>query len=148
VVVAVIYCVYWVLKQVKSSREERASGTGLASIATLPLGQGRALHMVRAGSEVVLVGVGEHGVTPIRTYGRHEAEAAGLLDQIADEADSDGWHAAALDGLSANGGLRPADKAAPVGNAAPGAAGQPAFATPGEALRRGVDALRQRTVRR
>ena len=28
----------------------------------------------------MLVGVSEHGVTPVRTYGEDEAEAVGLLD--------------------------------------------------------------------
>jgi flagellar protein FliO/FliZ len=79
VVIGVIYGLYWVLKQVKASREEKASGVGLKTLATLPLGQNRAMHLVRAGDEVVLVGVGEHGVTPIRTYGEHEARALGLL---------------------------------------------------------------------
>ena len=79
VVLGVIYGLHWVLKQVKASREEKASGVGLKTLATLPLGQSRAMHLVRAGDEVVLVGVGEHGVTPIRTYGEHEARALGLL---------------------------------------------------------------------
>jgi flagellar protein FliO/FliZ len=81
IVLAVIYGVYWVLRQVKSSREERASGSGLASIATLPLGPNRSLHMVRSGREYVLVGASEHGVTPIRTYSEEEAKDAGLLDE-------------------------------------------------------------------
>src|SRR3954471_19040306 len=38
VVIGVIYGLYWILKQVKSSREEKASGQGLSSLATLPLG--------------------------------------------------------------------------------------------------------------
>ena len=84
IVIAVIYGLSWVLKQVKSSKEERHSGSGLAPLATLPLGPNRALHLVRAGGEVVLVGVGDHGVTPIRTYGEHEARALGLL--VDDEA--------------------------------------------------------------
>jgi flagellar protein FliO/FliZ len=79
IVIGVIYGLYWVLKQVKSSREERASGQGLAPIATLPLGPNRTLHLVRAGGEVVLLGVGEGGVTPIRTYGENEARALGLI---------------------------------------------------------------------
>jgi len=79
VVIGVIYGLYWVLKQVKASREATAEGSGLKTLATLPLGQNRAMHLVRAGDEVVLVGVGEHGVTPIRTYGEHEARALGLL---------------------------------------------------------------------
>src|SRR3954470_10784781 len=41
IVIAVIYGLYWVLKQVKAGREEKASGEGLAAIATLPLGPNR-----------------------------------------------------------------------------------------------------------
>src|SRR5918993_5949258 len=63
IVIGVIYGLYWVLKQVKASREEKASGQGLAAIATLPLGTNRSLQLVRAGREIVLVGVSEHGVT-------------------------------------------------------------------------------------
>ncbi len=57
VVVAVIYGLYWVLRQLKSSREERSVGTGLSSQAVVPLGPNRSLHLVRAGRELVLVGV-------------------------------------------------------------------------------------------
>jgi flagellar protein FliO/FliZ len=87
VVVGVIYGVYWVLKQVKKSKEERASGNGLSNLATLPLGPGRSLHMVRAGGEVVILGVGEHGVTPIRTYTEEEALEAGLIGDDPDDLD-------------------------------------------------------------
>src|SRR3954469_22254965 len=87
IVIAVIYGLYWVLKQVKASREEKASGEGLAAIATLPLGPNRSLQLVRGGRELVLVGVSEHGVTPVRTYSEDEAEAVGLLD--ADAGDDD-----------------------------------------------------------
>jgi flagellar protein FliO/FliZ len=80
VVIGVIYGLYWILKQVKASREEKASGTGLTALATLPLGAQRSLQLVRAGRELHLVGVSEHGVTPVRTYSEDEAEAAGLLD--------------------------------------------------------------------
>jgi len=79
VVVAIIYGSYWVLKQVKASREARVCGEGLSTLATLPLGPGRSLHVVRAGSEVLLVGVADHGVTPIRAYTEDEAQAAGLV---------------------------------------------------------------------
>jgi flagellar protein FliO/FliZ len=84
VVIGVIYGLYWILKQVKSSREEKASGQGLAALATLPLGPNRSLQLVRAGREIVLIGVSEHGVTGVRTYTEDEAEAAGLLDLEAD----------------------------------------------------------------
>jgi flagellar protein FliO/FliZ len=81
VVIGVIYGLYWILKQVKASREETASGSGLKTLATLPLGTNRSLHLVRAGEEIVLVGAGEHGVTPIRTYTEAEARMHGLLDE-------------------------------------------------------------------
>jgi flagellar protein FliO/FliZ len=80
IVIAVIYGLYWVLKQVKASKEDKASGQGLSAVATLPLGPNRTLQLVRAGRELVLVGVSEHGVTPVRTYSEDEAEALGLLD--------------------------------------------------------------------
>jgi flagellar protein FliO/FliZ len=79
VVIGVIYGLYWVLKQVKKSREERATGTGLHTEAVVPLGPNRSLHLVRAGRELVLVGVAEHGVVPIRTYTEEEAIAVGLI---------------------------------------------------------------------
>ena len=124
IVIAVIYGLYWVLKQVKSSREERASGSGLGTLATLPLGSNRSLHLVRAGGEVVLLGVGEGGVTPIRTYGENEARALGLIpDEDEDDATPKG-------GPSLPGGLG-------ATQAKPG---------PLEALRRSLDDLRAKTV--
>jgi flagellar protein FliO/FliZ len=91
VVIGVIYGLYWILKQVKSSREEKATGQGLAALATLPLGAQRSLQLVRAGRELHLVGVSEHGVTPVRTYSEDEAEAAGLLDlEMDDDASRNG----------------------------------------------------------
>jgi flagellar protein FliO/FliZ len=89
IVLAVIYGVYWVLKQVKASREDRASGSGLASVATLPLGPNRSLHMVKSGREYVLVGASEQGVTPIRTYSEEEAREAGLVHEPGDAPELD-----------------------------------------------------------
>ena len=96
VVLAVIYGLHWVLKQLKASRASSASGAGLESLASLPLGPNRSLHLVRAGSEIVLVGAGEAGVTPIRTYDEIEARALGLLDEelalgAGDEDAAGGW---------------------------------------------------------
>jgi flagellar protein FliO/FliZ len=102
VVIGVIYGLYWVLKQVKSSREEKAIGQGLSALATLPLGPSRSLQLVRAGREIVLLGVSEHGVTPVRTYSEDEAEAAGLLDLEADAQAAD----AGGNGGGGNGGGR------------------------------------------
>src|SRR3954453_3727359 len=80
IVLAVLYGLYWVLKQVKASRESAASGQGLESVATIPLGPNRALHLVRAGRELVLLGVAEQTGVPIRSYREDEARALGLLD--------------------------------------------------------------------
>ena len=55
-------------------------GEGLQTLATLPLGTNRSIHLVKAGHEIVLVGAGEHGVTPIRTYSEVEARALGLIE--------------------------------------------------------------------
>src|SRR5215213_7005817 len=49
IVIAVIYGLTWVLKQVKTNKTDGAAGTGLQTVATLPLGQNRSLHLVRAG---------------------------------------------------------------------------------------------------
>ena len=88
IVLAVIYGVAWVLKQVKRSKEERGQGTSLETTAVVALGPNRSLHLVRAGRELVLVGVAEHGVTPIRTYTEDEAIDLGLIGE--DEAELGG----------------------------------------------------------
>ena len=77
--IAVIYGVTWVLKQMKAAKEGDAFGAGLESSASLPLGgNGRALHLVRAGNEWLLLGVTDGGIAPLRTYTESEARAAGL----------------------------------------------------------------------
>lgn len=122
IVIGVIYGLYWVLRQVKSSKEASATGHGLSSVATLPLGPNRALHMVRAGREVVLVGAGENGVTPIRTYSLEELESAGLLDP-------------------------PAEAEAEAPQAPPRSAPAQGFPTVKDIVGKGLETLRQRTVR-
>jgi flagellar protein FliO/FliZ len=78
VVIGVIYGLTWVLKQLKGNREEKASGQGLAPLAALPLGGNRSVQLIRVGQEIVLVGIGEAGVTPLRTYSIAEARGLGL----------------------------------------------------------------------
>jgi flagellar protein FliO/FliZ len=123
VVLGVIYGLHWVLKQVKASKEERSSGQGLAPLATLSLGPNRSLQLVRTGAEIVLLGVGEGGVTPIRTYTEAEARKLGLLS---DDDDRDGPPAAGA-GLA---GLGPATRRPALRNA----------------LVRGIEDLRRKTV--
>ena len=82
IVLGVIYGIAWVLKQVKKrSKEDRGQGTTLETTAVVALGPNRSLHLVRAGRELVLVGVAEHGVTPIRTYSEDEALELGLISE-------------------------------------------------------------------
>ena len=78
----------WVLKQVKTSKADRGQGTSLETTAVVALGPNRSLHLVRAGRELVLVGVAEHGVTPIRTYSEDEAIDLGLISE--DDVELDG----------------------------------------------------------
>jgi flagellar protein FliO/FliZ len=78
IVIVVIYGIAWILRQAKKGRAGRACGKALRPIASMPLGSGRSLQLVRAGNDVLLVGVAEHGVTPIRRYTEAEAIEAGL----------------------------------------------------------------------
>jgi len=133
IVIAVIFGLRWVLKQFKAGREKKAAGGGLASMATLPLGQNRSLHVVRAGREVLVVGSGEHGVTPVRSYSEEEARALGLLEEDAPEAP------APLT-LESSG---PAETSA----AGPRPSALTAIANPGQIGRRALDTLRGWTVR-
>ncbi len=79
VVLGVIYGLHWVLKRIKASREDRASGSGLATLATLPLGPNRSMHLIRSGADIILVGSTEHGIVPIKVYTEEQARATGLL---------------------------------------------------------------------
>jgi flagellar protein FliO/FliZ len=85
IVIAVIWGLTWILRQVKSGRETRTAGSGLTSLASLPLGSGRAVYLVRAGSEYLILGSAEHGVVPIQRYTEEQAREAGLLDLPEDE---------------------------------------------------------------
>ena len=77
IVIAVIYGIAWIMKQAKKSKH-RPTGRGLTQVASLPLGSGRSVAVVRAGREVLVVGVAENGVTPIRSYSEAEAIALGI----------------------------------------------------------------------
>jgi flagellar protein FliO/FliZ len=79
IVLAVIWGLSWIMRQVKSGRDPHVSSSGLESIAALTLSTGRSVHLVKAGSEYVLLGSAEHGVVPIHRYSEEEARDAGLL---------------------------------------------------------------------
>src|SRR3954449_3529443 len=80
VVLGVIYGLYWVLKQVKTSKDSADAGESLETVASLSLGTNRSLHLVRVGAEIVLLGAAEHQITPIRRYTESEAHALGLIE--------------------------------------------------------------------
>jgi flagellar protein FliO/FliZ len=100
IVIAVIWGLSWILRQVKSGREPQISTAGLASVAALTLSSGRSLHLVRAGNDYVLLGSAEHGVVPIHRYTEEQAREAGLL------AASGGSEAALRSGGSSRGRSR------------------------------------------
>ena len=83
IVIAVIWGLAWIMRQVKASREggrdAHQSSAGLANVAALTLGSGRSVHLVRAGNDYVLLGSTEHGVAPIHRYTEEQARDAGLL---------------------------------------------------------------------
>ena len=88
IVCGLIYAVARVLKAVKG-REQRASGDGLAQLATLPLGTNKSLTLIRSGQDIVLVGVSDSGVTPIKTYTEAEAIESGIWSPPADDGERD-----------------------------------------------------------
>ncbi len=67
VVIGVIYGVHWLLKRWGQSRMQGVVGTSgvIDVVATTPLAQGRSLHVVRVGNELVLVGATEQSITRI-----------------------------------------------------------------------------------
>lgn len=150
VVIGVIYGVAWVLRQVKSSRQPRATGAGLATLASIPLAPNRSVHLVRAGRELVLLGVAEQGVVPLRTYTEDEARDAGLIDEdglAILPADDEGGHRPsrvalrlpklALPQLALPAATKPARPRPP----------RPALGGRGQAPRGALDTLRSWTVR-
>jgi len=80
IVIAVIWGLYWVMRQVKTGRHTRgAPADGLSTVAALTIASGRSVHLVRAGSDYILLGSGEHGLVPLHRYSEDEAIEAGLI---------------------------------------------------------------------
>jgi flagellar protein FliO/FliZ len=78
IVIAVIWGLAWIMRQVKAGRDPQVSTAGLASVAQLTLGSGRSVHLVRAGNDYVLLGAAEQGLVPIHRYTEAQAREAGL----------------------------------------------------------------------
>jgi len=79
VVLGVVYGLYWLLKSVGRGRANDSGGR-IEVVATAQLAPNRTLHLLRCGDELILVGAGESGVTPLRVYTHDDALAVGLLD--------------------------------------------------------------------
>jgi len=124
VVVAVIYGVTWLLKRMK--RIGTPGEGALETVSTVSLAGGGALHLVRVGDEVLLVGAGTHGAATLRGWELAEAIELGLL---ADPAADDG----------------PGGTDGPTGPAA--SRRRPPAPPLAEVLRRCLDRLRAWTVR-
>ena len=78
VVIGIIFAVSKILKAVKGRDAVRASGNGLEQIATLPIAPGKSVSLLRSGTDIILLGVADNGVTAIKTYTEDEAIAAGI----------------------------------------------------------------------
>jgi flagellar protein FliO/FliZ len=72
VVVALVYAIAWLLKRSKRAGQPTALGN-VSVVATTPLAQNRAVHLLRVGEELVLVGSAENGVSRLRVYTPDEA---------------------------------------------------------------------------
>lgn len=74
IVLAVVYGVYWLLR-----KRYRGGGRGgvadgrLEIVATTALAGNRAVHLLRAGDELFLLGSSEQSVTGLRAWGAEEA---------------------------------------------------------------------------
>jgi flagellar biogenesis protein FliO len=89
VVVAAIYAVTWVLKQLKRSKDAPDSGAGVDIVSTTALHGGSALQVVRVGEELLLLAVGTNGATELRRYSEEEAREAALWPEAAPEQDDE-----------------------------------------------------------
>lgn len=74
IVLAVVYGLYWLLKSTAKARSAQ-SDERIAVVATTTLAPNRALHLIRSGDELILIGATEQSLTPIRVYSAEEARA-------------------------------------------------------------------------
>ena len=78
VVIVIIYAVARHPASVQGPGRGPRQRQRAAQIATLPLGPNRSVALVRAGRDIVLVGVAEQGITALKTYTEAEAIANGI----------------------------------------------------------------------
>jgi flagellar biogenesis protein FliO len=81
IVLAVVYGVYWLLKA--GARARRPAGApDMRIVAQTTLAQGRAMHLVRVGDELILMATSENAVAPVRIY---EGDKALRLEAVLDQ---------------------------------------------------------------
>ncbi len=149
IVIAVIWGLYWILRQVKAGRDPNVASVGLASVAALTLSTGRSVHLIRAGSDYILVGSAEHGLVPIHRYTEEQAREAGL--PLTDDIDAPRPRRSLLAGTSAR--LSGTQARPPIHDPSPRVVGGPGtvrhdpmrMPSPSSGL---VERLRELTVRR
>ena len=74
IVLAVVYGVYWLLKKrYRGSRLTEVADGRLEIVATTALAGNRAVHLLRAGDELFLIGSSDQSVTGIASWGPDEA---------------------------------------------------------------------------
>jgi flagellar biogenesis protein FliO len=103
VVVAVIYAVTWLLKQLRRDKDA-PTGTGITTVSSTPLPGGGALHLVKVGNELLLVGSGADGPTELRRYTEEEAREQDLWPEEP-PADPDGDDASGTTGGGTGGNV-------------------------------------------
>jgi flagellar protein FliO/FliZ len=82
IVLAVVYGVYWLLKSAARARMG-SSDDRISVVATTPIPSNRALHLIRAGDELILVGATEQSITPLRVYTADEVARMDLEARVA-----------------------------------------------------------------
>ena len=96
IVLAVVFAIYWLLKTFAKGKSAGGKGDGrMEIVATTPLAANRALHLVRVGDGLILVGSSEGGVTRVRAYSSEESD---LLQAQLDGDDDRIWPVAAAPG--------------------------------------------------
>jgi flagellar biosynthetic protein FliO len=88
IVLGVIFAVYWLLKTFARSKAKGGGVKGdgrMEIVATTPLAPNRALHLVRVGDGMILIGSAEGAISAIRTYSPEETDD--LQEQIDAQSD-------------------------------------------------------------
>lgn len=84
IVLAVIFATYWLLRAYARGKRAKSDGK-IEVLATTPLAENRAVHLLRVGDGLILVGSAEGGVTRLKCYSAEESDL--VQAQLDGEAD-------------------------------------------------------------